>query len=169
MDGYLLDTCILSYWFDTHVPQHNSVTAGVEALPRESPLRISVITWGEIEYGHRKAFGASPLAQRRFRSFVTERVPSVIEVRRGTAAYYGEIRARLFDTYAPGKQRKGLRPEQLVDPITSKTLGIQENDLWMAAQAAEHNLVFVTGDKMDHLKAVADDVRFEDWTKPRED
>jgi len=53
-----------------------------------------------------------------------------------TANTYGELRSLLFDKYAPNdKRKKNLRPEQLVDPITSLELGIQENDLWIAAQA----------------------------------
>jgi predicted nucleic acid-binding protein len=54
----------------------------------------------------------------------------------------------------------------LVDPLTAKCLGIQENDLWIAAQAYESNLVLVTHDKMDRLREVASDLlAFEDWAE----
>ncbi|MCH7920211.1 MAG: hypothetical protein IIC50_19795 [Planctomycetes bacterium] len=73
------------------------------------------------------------------------------------------LRAALFDKYAPKKNRKGLRPEQLIDPVTSKGLGVQENDIWIASQALEHNLVLVTNDQMNHLREVASDLRVENW------
>ena len=46
-------------------------------------------------------------------------------------------------------------------------LGIDENDLWIAAQAIEHNLVLVTNDEMKRIKHVAGPVLdIEDWTEP---
>jgi predicted nucleic acid-binding protein len=48
--------------------------------------------------------------------------------------------------------------------VTSQELGIQENDLWMAAQALEYNLVFVTNDKMERIREVCADLQLENWT-----
>jgi tRNA(fMet)-specific endonuclease VapC len=77
---------------------------------------------------------------------------------------YGDLRARLFEKFAPKKRRrKGLRPEELVDPVTAKELGIQENDLWIAAQAIERNLVLVTNDAMARIQEVASELKVEDW------
>jgi len=167
VDGYLLDTCILDYWHDTRQPQHPHVMARIKTLQDKAPMLISVITIGEIEYGHRVE---SPLMdtpiQVEFRQFVAERVPVVLDVTKWTAVYYGQMRAHLFQEFSPKKKRNGLRVEQLSDPMTGKELGIQENDLWMAAQAAERNLVFVTGDAMNNIRSVVSDmVRFENWAK----
>jgi predicted nucleic acid-binding protein len=52
----------------------------------------------------------------------------------------------------------------LIDPVTSRELGIQENDLWIAAQALEYNLVLVTNDKMDRIRDVCEDLQVENWT-----
>ena len=71
----------------------------------------------------------------------------------------------MFEKYAPNvKHRGGLRPKQLVDPMTSRELGIQENDLWIAAQALEYNLVLVTNNKMDRIRDVCEDLQVENWT-----
>jgi tRNA(fMet)-specific endonuclease VapC len=81
-----------------------------------------------------------------------------------TIGYYGSIRARVFEKYAPReKRRRGLRPEQLIDPVTSHELGIQENDLWLAAQAVEFNLVLVTNDAMQRLQDTCNELRVENW------
>ncbi|MBA7697023.1 hypothetical protein ES703_105681 [subsurface metagenome] len=64
----------------------------------------------------------------------------------------------------PKKKRAGLRPEQLVDPVTSLELGIQENDLWIAAQVVVRGLILVTTDKLSHIREVAgDDLHIENW------
>ena len=77
---------------------------------------------------------------------------------------YGELRAKLFEKFAPKNNKKGLRPEQLVDPITSLVLGIQENDLWITAQAMARNLILVTNDKLSRIKEVTgSDLRIKNW------
>ena len=61
-----------------------------------------------------------------------------------------------------------MRPEQLLDPITAKELEIQENDLWIAAQAIAHEMVLVTNDRMTRIRDVAkgakQELRIQNWT-----
>ena len=144
MDGYLLDTNIVTYWFDTGRPQHARVAQHIQSLPQATPLRISAITLGEIEYGLALLLEDSTAWQGELRAFIAERLPMVLNIRKTTRLYYGSIRARLFEKYAPReKRRRRRRPEQLIDPVTSRELGIQENDLWLVAQALEFHLVLV--------------------------
>jgi len=167
VEGYLLDTNIVRFWFDPARAEHDRVRSRIEALPGDSPMMISAITLGEIEYGHR-ALGdtGDPAQERIFLEFLESRLPVVLNVERHTRASYGSLRARLFEKFAPKERRKkSLRPEQLIDPTTSKELGIQENDLWLAAQALEHNLVLVSHDKMTRLRKVAEELRVQDWAK----
>jgi len=58
-----------------------------------------------------------------------------------------------------------MRPEQLVDPCSSLQLQIQENDLWIVAQAINWSLVLATNDKkMRRIWEVAgDDLQAEIW------
>jgi tRNA(fMet)-specific endonuclease VapC len=163
--GYLLDTNILSYWFDEKSPQHENVVRHLAALDANTPLRLSVISLGEMEYGHRCVSDTDTAIQVAFEDFVSKRLPGVLRIQRSTSIHYGQVRARLFKKFAPKGKRSGLRPCQLVDPITATNLGIQENDLWLAAQAIEFNLVLVTHDRVSRLKEVAADLlEFEDWT-----
>lgn len=157
---------MLAYWFAEGRPEHEHVESRVRALPKGTPLFVSAITLGEIEYGHRVASRETLPVQERYVEFVREKLPHVLDVRPSTAAPYGELRALLFERYAPSGKRSGLRPEQLVDPISSVELGIQENDLWIAAQAIEYNLVLVTHDKMAHLaESTGGRLRLEDWAR----
>lgn len=61
-------------------------------------------------------------------------------------------------------KNKAKWPEGWVEPSTGKELGIDENDLWIAAQAIERNLVLASQDSMARLLDVAAELRIEDWT-----
>ena len=164
MHGYLLDTNIVRYWFDERRSEHQRVLQHIQELPGEPPLMISAITLGEIEYGLQVA-RIDTLKQEAFHAFISTNLPMVLDITKATRIYYGSLRASVFEKYAPNaRRRRGLRPEQLIDPVTSRELGIQENDFWIAAQALEYNLVLVTNDKMDRIRDVCGDLQVENWT-----
>lgn len=168
MPGYLLDTNVVSYWFDpARKEQHQAVTRRIGGLPGDALMTISAITRGEIEYGHR-ALGEKIDREKEdsFLQFIEHRFPVTLDVGKHTRIAYGSLRARLFGQYVSPARKRGLRPEQLVNPVTALELGVDENDLWIAAQALEHNLVLVTHDRMTHLRGVADELRLEDWASP---
>ena len=178
MRDYLLDTQTICYWYDTMCPQHQMVVANieslrnqVESLEHKPRLLISVITLGEIEFGHRVNEPPNPGVQAEYLKFISEQLPVRLEVTEDATAVFGEIRKRLFDKYAPGEKRKPkMRPEQLIEPITSKELGIQENDLWLCAQAVAHGMVLVTNDAMRRIREVSQDMQpvllIQNWTIP---
>jgi len=162
--GYLLDTNIITYWFQGATPENRKVVSHIGGLDAGTPLRVSAVTLGEIEYGHRVVAATDTPIQIEFNQFVHTQLPDVLDIRRTTRIYYGLIRARLFAKYSPQYGRKAVRPEQLADPVTAQTLGVQENDIWIAAQAAEYNLVLVTHDNMKRVRnEVSDILDIEDW------
>jgi len=168
MKGYLLDTNAISDWLDSTRPRHDAVSERIDQCARaKAVLLTSTVVLGEIEYGIRvspkgKAQFLDQLLAQVDAQFVNRRL--LLEVSRSTTAVYGEVRGRLFERYATrDKRRKGLRPEELVCPVTSKVLGIQENDLWIAAQAIDRNLVLVSSDRMQRIQDVAPELKVEDW------
>lgn len=140
MRDFLLDTQTIRYWYDSGCPQHAAVIANVAAVRQNTAtsevkpkLLVSVVTLGEIEFGHRVAVTPNPTAQAAYLKFVREELPDVLELSKDAVEAYGELRMRLFNKYAPVDKRKQTkRPEQLIDPATAKELQIQENDLWLA-------------------------------------
>jgi tRNA(fMet)-specific endonuclease VapC len=163
VQGYLLDSNIVSYWFDAKRPEHGRVLQRIQQLPAGTPLAVSAITLGEIQYGL-CVLDEAPDSGAELTEFINEQLPMILSVTDTTRIDYGSIRARLFRKYAPGELRRKVRmPEQLVDPVTGLTLGIQENDLWIAAQAVEHNLVLVSNDRLTRIREVAPELRVENW------
>lgn len=180
MRDFLLDTQTVRYWHDTRCAQHAALVGNVNQLraiaanlspPITPKLLISVITRGEIEFGHLVALNRNLAAQAAYVAFVEKELPDVLEPSADASLVYGELRTRLFNKYAPGAMRtKGMRPEQLLCPVTSKTLEIQENDLWIASQAIAHGLVLVTNDRMTRIRDVATGMSppliIQNWTVP---
>lgn len=178
MRDFLLDTQTVRYWYDSRCPQNQAVMANIMSLRRQVEssehkprLLVSVITLGEIEFGHRVNPSPNPDVQAEYLAFVNEQLPDRWDVTEAAAVAFGELRKRLFDKYAPGEKRKQkMRPEQLIDPITSKELGIQENDLWLCAQAVGHDMVLVTNDGMRRIREVSQGMQplllIQDWTIP---
>lgn len=164
MDGYLLDTNILTYLFDEGSPRHSAVMSHFAVIPTDRPLFISAITLGEIEFGHRCESEHEIPIQRKFNVFLREMFPLILDVRDSTRFCYGMIRASLFHKYRPRAARRPKWPEDLMDQATAKALGVQENDLWLAAQALENNLVLVTNDRMARIRGEASPaLRVENW------
>ena len=163
MRDFLLDTQTIRYWYDSTCIEHPAVARNVQRVrelvaPMEvqPKLLVSVISLGEIEYGHRVAHAPNPAIQTEYTEFVARELPDALELLKDATEIYGELRARLFNKFAPGeKRRRKMRPEQLIDPITSKGLEIQENDLWLSAQAMAHGMALVSNDRMTRIREVA--------------
>lgn len=164
MQIYLLDTCIWSYWFNPRAPQHERVLQHAERFEQASRIGMSVITCGELEFG----WGWQGNVEASYRRFLVARKPKIFDIDRHTAAEYGQLKALLLRKYPPWGKRGGppCRLSQLVDPVTSEELGIDENDLWIAAQAIVRNLVLVTNDRLARIREVAADrLQIENWAK----
>jgi predicted nucleic acid-binding protein len=143
-----------------------TLAASAEHQPR---LLVSVITLGEIEFGHRAQREDHAPEQAAYLRFVGEQLPDRLELTEDAVTAYGEIRSRLFNKYAPGKLRKSkMRPEQLVEPVNSLNLQIQENDLWLCAQAVGHAMVLVSNDAMNPIMNAAEEMSppllVQNWT-----
>lgn len=176
MADYLLDTNIVAYWYDTSRSEHVKVRGRLNAVRQPDPvdryiprLYVSIVTLGEIAYGHRVAPVPDAARQAEYGRFVREQFPEVLEMTRDVAEQYGELRAWLFNNCGPTtKKSKTKRAEELVNPTTGRELGINENDIWIAAQAKAHNFILVSHDSRGNfgklLKQFAPDLMVEDWT-----
>lgn len=175
MRDFLIDTNIWEYWFNgNRQPEHAHVLKRVDELKARCEksgnnvrVWISSVTWGEIEYGYRVQVENHRSLEGPFKAFIRDIAPKEFIVDKHVAREYGRIRAKLFENYRPEeKKRKGLRSEQLVDPVTSLQLKIQENDLWIVAQAVTKDLILVTNDRKSLrplIEATDGELHIENW------
>jgi tRNA(fMet)-specific endonuclease VapC len=155
---YLLDTNAASALWDSLHPYHNDADILLKSLKAEDGIYISRVSVAEIQYGLKVALAADITrraeVERQMASF------SVREIGEHTTGPYSDIRSALFLKYGGRNARgrvKQKRPEQLIDQTTARALGIQENDIWIAAIAIEYNLTLVTDDRLAHIKEVCGD------------
>lgn len=184
MADYLLDTNILSYWYNNTpdatgqlIATHTNVVGNVARVRVPDPqtgyvsrLFVSVVTLGEMGYGHRVAPNPDAVKQADYAKFVRVQCPVALDMTSHVAEQYGQMRAWLFNNCGPkANKTRPKRAEQLVFPSTGQELGIDENDLWIAAQAMTHQLVLVSHDRRGNfgkvLQRFSSALRVEDWAK----
>lgn len=168
MKVYLLDTMTASALWDQGDADHKSVLGNAQrAAASGDVIAVSRITIAEIEYGYELYTSKDPA--RRSKAEANMRAFTLIkEISKGTTGPYSKIRAALFTKFAPRDSRnrvRSVRPERLIDKTTGAELGIQENDLWIAAIAVEYNMILVSDDRMRHIKDVWPSLRFVEWKK----
>ncbi|MCB4792074.1 MAG: type II toxin-antitoxin system VapC family toxin [Elusimicrobia bacterium] len=164
---YLLDTNILGYLANLKAGETSDECKRLKAnIDRISDRKMCLcpISAGEIEYGL--------LVNTHMDKDKSDQIRNILDLypyfhidRNIAVEYYAKLRALLFEKYSPKNRRsKVKRLEELVDPLTSKKLEIQENDAWICAVAMAYNLVLVTNDKMKPIKdIIGANLEFEDW------
>ncbi|MBS0386518.1 MAG: PIN domain-containing protein [Proteobacteria bacterium] len=149
--GYLLDTSALSALTQTTHPFHAPMQGVVANIPSGSAMFASVVALAEMEFGLNQiiANGANPthIAEVAARLAIVRQYTR-LDITHHTATSYAELKSKLAQSVQPRANRQGLRRfvEEWQDANTGCRLQIDENDLWIAAQAKERDLVIITGD-----------------------
>lgn len=154
MDTYLLDTNLVSVLYDAGRTNHIAVRTALAALDPAAPQLVSAITIGELRYGLALSRAAGrPLTHIETCIQQTEEHP-LAEVGRHTAEAFGYVKSSLALQRVDIRSRIPRWVEVWSDRITGQLLQIDENDLWIAAQAVERNLVVLTSDP-DFTRVIA--------------
>ncbi len=154
MDTYLLDTNLVSVLYDAGRPNHFAVRTALAALNPAAPQLVSAVTIGELRFGLALSRAAGrPLAHIEACIERTDEHP-LAEVGRHTAEAFGYVKSSVALHRVDIRRRIPRWVEAWSDRVTGQLLQIDENDLWIAAQAVERNLVIVTSDP-DFTRIVA--------------
>jgi len=152
--GYLLDT--------NHVAalcnRSPKIVAQVSSLPADSQFRACTISLGEFEFGNRATQTTDQPKRDAATAFLNQEfLPNALPISTSTRIYYAEIIARIWKQQTPvSGKRKTER--HLVE------LGVDTNDVWIAAVAWEHGLILVTSDKMECIRSVVPELQWDCWT-----
>lgn len=159
-DSYLLDNNIFSALCDGKHPHHNEAEKFLQNVGRNFVF-VPCIVIGEVRYGCQVVFKKDVQRQNEIEKRIKTFDKSIKNIGKHTTIPYSKIRAELFRKYGTKDAKHRIKeklPEELMDSSTGKSLGIDENDLWICAVALEYNLVLVTNDKMTRIKEVAIEV-----------
>ena len=162
MEGYLLDTNAASVLWDNRHRDHLNLREFFNKNT-DAPIWISIIVFGEIEYGLkiRSRFGEE--SKKTIRDKMSSFSSYLLNIDKHTIEPYSDLRAALFQEYSPKNKRGKLKvkwPEDLIERTSAKELGVQENDIWIAAQAIQYNLILITNDFMRRLEEVSRQLNF---------
>jgi len=154
MDTYLLDTNLVSVLYDAGRSNHLTVRSALAAFDPAASQLVSVITIGELRFGLALSRASGrPLAHIEACIERTEEHP-LAEVSRHTAEAFGYVKSNVALQRVDIRRRMPRWVEAWSDRVTGQLLQIDENDLWIAAQAVERNLVVVTSDP-DFMNVIA--------------
>lgn len=162
MDAYLLDTNVISILYDPRRPKYSEVRSVINSLDPESPQFLSVIVLAELRFGLCMAkINGKDLIHIQSTIALAEERP-LAEVGLYTAEAYGEVKAQLAEYWLADLTKQPPRwVEDWVDKASGQTLQIDENDLWLVAQAIERNYVLLTTDTKlrDRFEPAVPDLR----------
>jgi tRNA(fMet)-specific endonuclease VapC len=150
LDGYLLDTCAISALLQGGHPLYQAVRIAIEALDKEAPIFVSRITMAELRFGielHKAVTGSPHHRADEILRRAEEYEPR--EVSKHTAVEYAILKSRIAVTYL-NNALSSNRPRWIdlwIDRVSGATLQIDENDVWICAQALELNLTLITTDE----------------------
>jgi len=155
VEGYLLDTSTLTPLVDEGHKQHLDARTTIASIGT-APIYVSVIALAEMMYGLRlyeKSTGS--VLPNATKMIDAAKLYPRWNVTHHTASAYAELKAALAVYYLPHVTRKFRKRyvQDWIDRFTGKALGVDDNDLWICAQARELNFVVVRGDKkMDVIR-----------------
>lgn len=147
MDTYLLDTNLVSVLYDARRPNHEAVRLAILALGPAAPQLVSVVTVAELRFGLELSRAAGqPLSHIEACVERTEEHP-LAEITRHTAESFALVKSAVALERIDVQRRIPRWVEGWTDRVTGQKLQIDENDLWIAAQALERNYVVLTSDQ----------------------
>ena len=153
MLGYLLDTNHI----DAVFLSKSTVMNKINSLPGDTQIRVCAITLGEIEAGHRMTHTTNQRRRDDFAAFVNEKfLANALPISHSTRLSYAEIISRIWKRHPPANPKTRTEVHLL-------QLGVDINDVWVAAVAWEHGLIFVTRDKMKCIREAVVELQVECW------
>ena len=154
MEAYLLDTSALTRLVDAGHPKHLDASAKIASLG-SLPIYVSVIAFAEMQYGFsmHKKFAGSLLPDTDKMIKKAQTYPR-LDISNHTAMAYAELKSALAKHLSSTSKREFRKKhvEEWVDQFTGAQLAVDDNDIWVCAQAREMNFVVVAGDKMERIR-----------------
>jgi len=147
MDTYLLDTNLVSVLYDARRANHQAVRDAIAALPAQAPQLVSVVTIAELRFGLALSRAAGQALHHIEACLERTEGHPLAEITRHTSDAFATVKASIALARLDVRRRVPRWVEGWSDRVTGQRLQIDENDLWIAAQALERNYVVVTSDR----------------------
>lgn len=147
MEQILLDTNFVSVLFDPRRPNYAAVQARARAFNQADLVYLSAVVLAELRYGMEAAQRAGQDVSHIRQTLSQAATYPMAEIGRHTAEAYGDVKARLAAHYLDMTRRPPRWLENWQDRASAQVLQVDENDLWIVAQAVERDYLLVTSDQ----------------------
>lgn len=161
MEQILLDTNFVSVLFDPRRPNFATVQACAQAFAQTDLVYLSAVVLAELRYGMEAAQRAGQDISHIRQTLTQAAAYPLAEVGRHTAEAYGDVKARLAGHYLDLSRRPPRWLENWQDRASGQVLQVDENDLWIVAQAIERDYLLITCDQRlaDRFQPVISELR----------
>lgn len=161
MEQILLDTNFVSALFDPRRRNFAAVQARAQSFAQTDLVFLSAVVLAELRYGMEAAQRVGQDISQIRRTLTQAATYPLAEIGRHTAEAYGDVKARLADYYLDMSSRAPRWLENWQDRASGQILQVDENDLWIVAQAVERDYLLVTSDQRlaDRFSPVILDLR----------
>jgi predicted nucleic acid-binding protein len=147
--GYIYDTSVLSALLDAAHGRHADIARAVTLLPEDASHFVSAVSLAELTFGVRMSETFAPSRLPALEQMLVDVRPyGVLEIGHHTSAAYAELKTNLAKRYLIKANRRD-RPRWIEEwPLNNRgqRLQVDENDLWLCAQAKERSLTLLTAD-----------------------
>lgn len=163
MEQILLDTNFVSVLFDSRRPNFDAVQARAQAFADSDLVYLSAVALAELRYGMEAAQRAGKDIRIIRHTLGQAAHYPLAEVGRHTAESYGDVKARLAAHYLDLSRQPPRWIENWQDRASSQMLQVDENDLWIVAQAIERDYLLLTCDRRlaDRFRPAIAELRLE--------
>lgn len=163
MEQILLDTNFVSVLFDPRRPNFHAVQARAQAFRGGDLVYLSAVVLAELRYGMEAAQRAGQDISHIRNTLAQAAAYPLAEIGRHTAEAYGDVKARLAEHYLDLSRRPPRWIENWQDRASGQMLQVDENDLWIVAQAVERDYLLLTSDQRlaDRFCAAITELRLE--------
>lgn len=161
MAGYLFDTSTLIALVNRASVFHQPAADFVAALSMGDLQFVSSISLGELHSGVESAFaikGQRPLTAEQ--TLKRAETYDLLDVNRHVALSYGHLKAAMAARFLKKASQRRGHLEEWIDNATGSRLNVNENDLWICAQAYERDICVVACDRdFERVRVAAPDLK----------
>lgn len=148
--GYLLDTNVISADAEPRHKHHGLAASFLNGGPPSQgiPVFMSPVNLTEIRFGVLLAEMRDGIHRPKLRGLLAAvQAHPQCGIDRHTANLHAEMRVRLAVRFMPAKVKAGGKLGEIEtwkDEFTNGKLGVEDGDMWLAAQAIQFDLTLVT-------------------------
>jgi predicted nucleic acid-binding protein len=118
---------------------------------------VCPVSLAEVEWGLRTTNTTDAQRRARCRRFIEDNALEFVQpIQTTTRDSYADIMHRIWQAHPPASVRIETQ-RHLSD------LGVDVNDVWIAAVALEHGLILLTTDRMDTIRNCVPEVVMQNW------